>query len=284
MFNASFYCPLFVSAFLFVIPSHIARYWLRLLCTVILAVLCLLGMGCSSEPQITKVDAAHQLPTQSISPGTHPLNLGSTLFINTEFAWRDGLLHVPRTVSPEKPAPLLIWLHGGGGHARYVRRLLPAAEKAGVVVLALDSRHNTWDGIDSPFGPDVRFMAKALSYTFDRIWVDPTKMALGGLSDGGSYSLALGRVNGDLFTHLIAVAPWRLKPPAELLGLPKMFVAHGKKDNIYPYLHSRYFLVPGLKKAGYDVDYLEFDGPHSVTPPVSEQIMQWFIETPATDL
>ena len=81
------------------------------------------------------------------------------------------------------------------------------AEEFGVVMLALDSRHNTWDGIDSPFGPDVQFIDAALRYTFERVAIDPGRIAIGGLSDGGSYSLSLGLVNGDLFTHLVAVAP-----------------------------------------------------------------------------
>lgn len=262
--------------------SMVAWSRLKACKTWLFLVFSILWVGCSSEPDFTKVTALHRLPSQTLRPGTHALNLGATLFINREFAWRDGLLHVPRYIGVDKPAPLLVWLHGGGVHAHHVHRLLPAAEKAGVVVLALDSRHNTWDGIDSPFGPDVRFIAKALEYTFDHVWIAPGKIALGGLSDGASYALALGRVNGDLFTHLIAVAPWRLKPPAAVSGAPDIFVTHGKQDNIYPYWHSRYFVVPALQKAGYAVDYLEFNGPHSVTPPVSEKIMQWFVDTPTT--
>lgn len=237
--------------------------------------------GCSPTAHVTQVDIVPRKPTQSLAPGTHALALGATLFINREFAWRDGLLHIPRRVTEDEPVPLLVWLHGGGGHAHDAQKFFPVAEAAGVVVLALDSRHNTWDGIDSPFGPDVLFIKKALQHVFDHVWIDPNKIALGGVSDGGSYALALGRVNGTLFTHLIAVAPWRLSPPAAVLGKPNLFVAHGRRDNVYPYQHSRYMLVPSLKKAGYAVTYLEYDGPHSVTHPVSQAIMSWFRETAA---
>jgi hypothetical protein len=99
-------------------------------------------------------------------------------------------------------------------------------------MLAIDSRHNTWDGVDSPFGPDVAAVAAALRFAFERVAIDPTKIALGCLSDGGFYALSLGIANGDLFTHLVAVAPGFYEPPAPPVGRPRIFLAHGMPDNV----------------------------------------------------
>ena len=243
-------------------------------------VLCLLIVWLSacgpSKPEYTRVLAPLKPPSNSLPAGQHALNLGNTLLINGKLAWRDGILYIPQQYRPEQPLPLMVWLHGGGGHASDTEYMYPIANQYGIIVLALDSRHNTWDGIDSPFGPDVKFIEKALAYTFDHVAVNPKKLALGGLSDGASYTLALGRSNGDVFTHLIAAAPWRLKPPAPSIGKPKIMVVHGTQDNIYPAFHSRQFLVPALRDDGYPVHYYEFDGPHWVPEPVLQKIFTWF--------
>lgn len=171
--------------------------------------------------------------------------------------------------------PLLVWLHGGGGHSRDIRHLFPLADAAGVVVLAIDSRDNTWDGIDSPYGPDVRFIDAALRYTFQHAAIDPKTIALGGLSDGGAYALAIGLVNGDLFTHVIAVAPGFVAPPAPTVGRPRILLAHGTRDNVYSVRGTRERIAPELRSAGYDVTYLEFDGPHWVPLDTGRRILDW---------
>lgn len=174
--------------------------------------------------------------------------------------------------------PLLVWLHGGGGRSDSYRYMFPLAEELGIVILALDARHNTWDGIDSPFGPDVQFIDAALRHTFERVPIDPRRIGLGGLSDGAAYALALGRSNGDIFTHLVAVAPGHLDPPSPPTGQPQILVAHGTRDNVYSFMWSRRYIVPDLKSAGYEVTYFEFDGPHWVPAPVASKALEWLVE------
>ena len=215
------------------------------------------------------------MPTATIEPGEHPLGLGGLRWINRGMYWRDGTLYIPQIAKTGVSMPLLIWLHGGGGHADDIEYIFPLAEALGVVILAIDARHNTWDGIDSPFGPDVQFIDKALQYTFDSVYIDPDRIALGGLSDGASYALALGRVNGDFFTHLIAVAPRLVDPPGLPIGQPQVFVAHGTRDNVYSVVGTRRYIVPVLKRAGYDVTYVEFDGAHWVPIAVASEALEW---------
>lgn len=219
-------------------------------------------------------------PMLSIEPGKHDLGLGEQRFINRTSVWRDGFIYIPKLVTTGKPIPLLVWLHGGGGSAVDIKHIIPLAENFGVVILALDSRHNTWDAIDSPYGPDILFIDKALRYIFQRVNIDTQRIGLGGLSDGASYTLSVGRTNGDLFTHLIAVAPapWFIGTPSELSGQPRILIAHGLDDNVYNVRGSRWRIVPALMSDGYDVTYLEFDGPHSVPDNVASQILYWFTQ------
>lgn len=232
--------------------------------------------GCRhSGPDITRIEVRPFAPTKSIASGEHALGLGGLRLINRSMAWRDGILYVPSVTDTSALLPLLVWLHGGGGDAESYRFMFPVAEELGVVLLLLDARHNTWDGIDSPYGPDVQFINEALKYTFDRVNIDASRIGLGGLSDGASYALALGRSNGDLFTHLLAVAPGFLDPPSDTTEKPRIFVAHGVRDNVYNVAWSRHFIVPPLRNSGYEVKYLEFDGPHWVPLHIARRLLEW---------
>ena len=175
------------------------------------------------------------------------------------------------------PRPLLMLLHGGAGRADDFRYTFPIAENHKVVILAIDSRDNTWDGVDSPFGPDVRFIDRALQHAFASVAIDPARVAIGGVSDGGLYALSIGLVNGDLFTHVVAVAPGRYSLVAPPVGRPRILVAHGTNDNVYATFLSRGLVVPKLRDAGYDVTYREFDGPHSMPPAVTREVLEWLV-------
>ncbi|WP_201220787.1 alpha/beta hydrolase [Halochromatium roseum] len=235
--------------------------------------------GCQDDgPRVSRIEARPTEPSVTIKPGEQELGLGGWRWVNRGFLWRDGTLYIPKAATSEEPLPLLVWLHGGGGESDSFKFFFPIAEELSVVILALDARHNTWDGIDSPFGPDVLFIDLALKHTFARVRIDPKRIAIGGLSDGASYALAIGRSNGDLFTHLIAFSPWRLSPPSPPIGRPLIFVGHGIRDNVYPVRLSRLFTVPGLKKAGYEVIYHEFDGPHWVPAPEARRMMEWLVQ------
>ncbi len=217
-------------------------------------------------------------PSAHLPAGAHALGIGRARYRGK---LRDGTLFVPTQAARGVSVPLLIVLHGGGGQARDYDFMFPLAEDAGVALLTLDARHNTWDGVDSPFGPDVEFIDDALRHTFARVPVDPMRLALGGLSDGGMYALTIGRINGDLFTHLVAIAPGYMQEPAPSVGRPRVFLGHGTRDTVYSVTGSRARLLPALRNAGYDVTYYEFDGPHFLTPEAAREVLRWLVTTPA---
>jgi phospholipase/carboxylesterase len=208
-------------------------------------------------------------PSESSKPsaGLRPLGLGRE---------RDGLLYVPPGYDASRPAPLALMLHGAGGDARGgISPFLGLADGAGLVLLAPESRGRTWDVLVGSYGPDVRFLDRALEQAFGRLAVDEGRLAVGGFSDGASYALSLGLTNGDLFGHVIAFSPG-FSAPAERRGEPPIFVSHGTRDEVLPIGRASRRIVPRLEREGYEVTYREFDGPHAVPEAVAREALGWF--------
>ncbi len=188
---------------------------------------------------------------------------------------RDGLLYVPASYSPGSPAPLVLTLHGAGGSGhRSLPRLQPLADAAGLLLLAPDSRDRSWDVVLGGFGPDVEFVQRALDLVFARYAVDLARLVAEGFSDGASYALTLGLLNGDLFTHVIAFSPGFVAP-GRRRGKPRVFVSHGVHDQVLPVELCSRRIVRDLRGDGYDVSYTEFDGGHAVPPGIAQAALAW---------
>lgn len=190
---------------------------------------------------------------------------------------RDALVYLPQNYQPGKPAPLVVMLHGAGGNIQYgIGALQNLSDAAGIILLAPFARLHSWDIIVlNRFGPDVAFIDQALAKTFERFTIDPTRLAIGGFSDGASYALSLGLNNGDLFSHIIAFSPG-FAEPAEYHGKPKIYISHGTNDRVLPVEPCSRRIVPRLQRAGYTVIYHEFDGPHTIPADIAEEAVQWF--------
>ena len=217
------------------------------------------------DPRLT---ARPDSPVTTPAPGRSQLGLGSV---------RDGFLYVPTTYTPDTPLPLLVALHGAGGGGHEWSLYDDAAEAREMVVLAPDSRAATWDLALGGFGADVAFLDDALAFTFERCRIDPTRIALGGFSDGASYALSLGVSNGDLFSHLVAYSPGFFLPSSPIVGKPQVFVSHGTEDLILSVSRSRDLIVPELRGSGYEVRYEEFVGGHALPADVSKSSLDWFL-------
>lgn len=189
---------------------------------------------------------------------------------------RDGIVLIPPGLDPAKPAPLIVGLHGAGGIASQMLDLLaPFAEARGIIVLAPESRGPTWDVIRGGYGPDVTFIDEALRRVFRMHPVDPARVAASGFSDGASYALSLGVINGELFSHLLAFSPGFMAP-TQTEDAPRIFISHGVRDEVLPIGPCSRRIVPALQNAGYDVEYQEFDGGHVVPPEMVERAINRF--------
>lgn len=209
-------------------------------------------------------------PRAKIDTGISKLGLGED--------FNDGFIFVPAGYTQSKPASLLVLLHGAGQSSQEWRS--PGLEELfgskNIVVLAPDSRGPTWDMMLEGFGPDVEFMDKAFESTFSRVAIDPRRIGLGGFSDGASYALSLGLRNGDLFNGLIAFSPGFVSP-GTFRGKPRIFVSHGRQDSVLPIDMASREIVPALKKRGYDVNYVEFDGDHTIKKEIAGQAAAWLV-------
>ena len=211
-------------------------------------------------------------PARPAEPGVHALPGSASgqhlLFIPAERDLPEGGSSMPaegRARMPQRsPAPLVVMLHGSGSDPLRMLRLVErAAAAAGVALLLPKSSGYTWDAVLGAFGPDVAEIDRLLEAALRLTPVDPRRLAVGGFSDGASYALSLGRVNGDRFGRVLAFSPGFMVP-GRPTGTPRIFISHGTSDSVLPIERCSRLLVPALRREGCDVDYREFDGGHVV--------------------
>ena len=228
-------------------------------------------MSCAGRARdgATRLHARPGRAAQPLAPGTHPLHLRER---------RDSILYVPESLAPDRPAPLVVYLHGATGDEQQgLRRMGPFADQFRFVLLSPASEGGTWDAIRGGYGADVQSLDRALTRVFETCNVDPERIAVSGFSDGASYALGLGLSNGDLFRHVMAFSPGFVPQAVEPQGHPRVFISHGTADQILPIERCSRQIVPELKRSKYDVTFREFDGPHTLPRDVGEAAMRWFV-------
>lgn len=183
---------------------------------------------------------------------------------------RDAVLQVPKTAG-QSPLPLLVMLHGATQSAEDMFWYLDSIpEETGVVVLSPNSRDTTWDAIRGSFGVDVEGLNRALERVFEKVAIDPARIAIGGFSDGASYAISLGLINGDLFNSVVAFSPGFVISGEEH-GKPRFFISHGTHDRILPINRCGRRIAGDLKARGYDVTFREFDGNHEIPANIARE-------------
>ena len=240
------------------------------------------ALGCreaATEPRVLvplprspggRLTATPTAPQLSVATGLQALNIGAS---------RDGQLFVPSTYSPSRPIPLLVLFHGAGGvSANWFGSYDDRGEAAGYAMLAIDSRSFDWDLVASgSYSYDLAFLDQALAHTFNRVAVDPKRIAVAGFSTGAAYALGIGLTNGDLFSNVISYTPVEMSG-IDAHGTPRVFISHGRGDALPIDLAARPF-VGQLRAAGYDVTLVEFDGGHIVPQRISDRAFEWLDET-----
>jgi phospholipase/carboxylesterase len=205
--------------------------------------------------------------TDPLPPGLHTLSVAGH---------RATVLLIPSSLRPAQPAPLVLMLHGATeSSAQSVDALREAADRTGTIILAPSSAAVTWDAIRGGFADDLSDIDSQLTRVFQRCAVDRGRIAIAGFSDGASYAISLGLINGDLFTHIIAYSPGFIIPRPRH-GHPRVFIAHGTRDEILPIDQCGRRIASELQAAGYTVDFNTFDGPHMIRPEMVDRSMRWF--------
>ncbi|WP_423200371.1 Putative hydrolase [Cupriavidus sp. H19C3] len=215
-----------------------------------------------------RMSFTHAEPSQPVlPPGRHRLGIA---------AERDAVLYVPPGLGPA-PVPLLVMFHGAGGFPEKVLPFIePHADAHGFLVLAPHSTFPTWDIVIGGNGPDLQGLQKALAAVSARYLIQRDRLAFAGFSDGASYALSIGITNGDIASHVIAFSGGFMSVFTQE-GAPKVFIAHGLVDEQLPVQTSGRTNAAKLQAAGYDVEYVEFNGKHAIQPPIVAEAIRFFL-------
>ncbi|HEV7693667.1 MAG TPA: hypothetical protein VGO52_22720 [Hyphomonadaceae bacterium] len=161
--------------------------------------------------------------------------------------------YVPETYSPDEAHPLVMALHGGSGRGRYfLWSWLRDARSRGAIVVAPTSLGQTWaiqgEDHDSPH------LSAILDFIHGKWNIDPNRMMLTGMSDGGTFTYISGLDPSSPFTHLAPVAAAfhpmliQMADADRLKGLP-IHIIHGLEDWMFQVTMAReaeqYFQAAG---------------------------------------
>jgi phospholipase/carboxylesterase len=193
-------------------------------------------------------------------------------------AERDAVLYVPDGLDPHEPVPLFVMFHGAGGFPEKVLPFIEEhAERDKFLILAPHSTYPTWDIVIGGNGPDLECLHRALTEATSRYRIDRGRLAFAGFSDGASYALSIGITNGDIASHVIAFSGGFMSVFTQE-GAPRVFIAHGLRDEQLPIETSGRANAAKLRAAGYDVQYVEFNGLHAIQPAIVGMAVRFFLD------
>lgn len=241
-----------------------------------------LALGAAGFAGACKLGPSPELPNVnngrlSARPTSGSTSLGEGMRRLLLSGGRDGLVYRPANLSTDTPVPLVLMLHGAGGNGDQIYTpFQPLADQLGFVLLAPDSRGRTWDAIQGAYSGDVDYIDDALDWVFQRCNVDPQRIGVAGFSDGASYAIGLGRINGDLFRRVVAFSPGFLIPASDAFK-PPMYITHGLRDDILPLDFTSRVIVEELSSIGYDITFREFDGGHWIPAAYATEALSWVI-------
>ena len=188
-------------------------------------------------------------------------------------------LYVPEYYTQSRAWPLVVALHGGSGNGRaFLWSWLRDARSFGALLLTPTATGSTWAlmGEDNDTPNVMRFLKTVRS----RWNVDPRRLLLTGMSDGGTFCYVSGLVSGSPFTHLAPIAATfhplmaATADAGRVRGLP-VYLVHGSLDWMFPVQQARQ-ACDALSLAGADVTYREIDDlSHCYPREANAQILRW---------
>lgn len=227
-------------------------------------------------PARDDADLQRRLFQQPPPPNTGVIRIGDDPGAR-ETVW----IYTPESYDPASPAPVVIALHGGSGNGRsFLWSWVRAARTRGAIVVAPTSTGPTW-AIQGP-DPDTPRLAKLLEFVRDTWTIDPQRMLLTGMSDGGTFSYTSGLLAESPFTHLAPVAAAFHPMLAAMADSERMrdlpiHIIHGEHDWMFP-LSMAKDARQHLSAAGADVTFRCLDDlAHSYGADLSTMILDWLL-------
>lgn len=190
-------------------------------------------------------------------------------------------VYVPETYDETAAAPLIVALHGGSGHGRqFLWSWVRDARSRGAILVAPTSPGDTWSIMEPDL--DSQHLARILETVGRRWHIDPGRLLLTGMSDGGTFTLISGLQEEAPFTHLAPAAAsfhpllLTMAEPARVRGLP-VYLLHGALDWMFPVAVAR-AANRALTAAGASVTYREVaDLSHVYPRDENPAILDWFL-------
>jgi polyhydroxybutyrate depolymerase len=156
---------------------------------------------------------------------------------------RDYLVYLPPAYRPERPAPLVLVFHGGGGRARGIAPhtgFSRLAEREGFVAVypeGLDRRWNDGRGYGASHD-DVGFVRALLDTLRRELAIDPRRIYATGISNGAIFSYRLACDMPGVFAAVAPVAgamPVDLAPSCAHAEPVSVLAMQGTADPLMPY-------------------------------------------------
>lgn len=167
----------------------------------------------STVPAGTAANTTGPLNPFRLQPGDHEFKLESD---------RKYLLHIPAGYSPAKPAPLVLFFHGGGGHMEQAADAYGWREKSdkeGFIVafpngtsrfprqhLATWNAGNCCGSARDKNVDDVGFVRQVIADIQRQVPIDRARIFATGMSNGGMMSYRLACEAADIIRAVAAVA------------------------------------------------------------------------------
>lgn len=175
--------------------------------------------------------------------------------IVTQGQTRHYLLHVPARYDASKPVPLVVSLHPAMSWPAFQMNLTHwnrVADENGFLVVYPEGRGagpRIWDpegGRDPQHMPDVVFLSDLLDELERRYNIDPARIYVDGMSNGGGMAFVLSCTLADRIAAIGAVAaaqslPWEWCQDRHPLP---MLAIHGTTDPVVPYRGGKVWIAP----------------------------------------
>lgn len=184
-------------------------------------------------------------------------------------------LYVPERYAPERAWPLVVALHGGYSHGRdFIWSWMREARSRGFMLFAPTSQAMTWS--IAHLETDEKPLNSHLEELFSRYHIDQSRIFLTGMSDGGTFALAMGLSPNRVWQSIAPVSC--ALPPVDLKEAKgkRILWVHGAQDWIFP-LGWTVQACKELLHAGVDIKLKVIDDlAHTYPREANEAILQWF--------
>jgi poly(3-hydroxybutyrate) depolymerase len=190
----------------------------------------LILFGCAKKYEHLKPGSVTTIEVNVNDPSGHPKSIASSY-------------SVPNKYTPTQEWPLLIALHGYGGHAVEFHDLWkPVTDSLGFVLVTPQGENQTSEGFGWAWGINSeRFILASLDIVLKATHIDPNRVYISGFSAGGAISYAMALMHPRTFRGIAALgAPFdvnlisenieRMRLIGAYSGL-RVYIGHGTLES-----------------------------------------------------